>query len=174
MIDSNIQIEIRIESPSENYRKDIALTCRTAIEYSWETFRLQLANNHHLSSIDDKNIEISVVFINDESMYELNMKHRGKKKSTNVLSFPGDTLPPAPGATILLGDIALCWAVIEKEAVGFGIPVKNHLTHLTIHGVLHLLGYDHDSTCAAERMEQLECHILSTMGIESPYEVMED
>ena len=171
MVNSNIEmeIEIRVECIEAKKQKHLTLICKNAIEKSWEIAQTKLSKDHCLSNVKTGSIEVSVICISETDMYELNMKHRGQQKPTNVLSFQGDLSPP-PGETVLLGDIALCWKVIEKEAFNLDIPVENHLAHLTIHGVLHLLGYDHNTALIAKKMEQLECHILSTMGIESPYE----
>lgn len=97
----------------------------------------------------------------------LNLAYRGNDYPTNVLSFPAE-LPP--GITLpLLGDLALCAPVIQREAAEQGKPPRNHWAHLTVHGVLHLLGHDHLVETEAEAMERLETRILAGLGIPDPY-----
>ena len=92
----------------------------------------------------------------------LNQQFRGKDGATNVLSFPADE-------DALLGDIALCWPVVEREADQQGKTVGAHTAHLTVHGLLHLMGYDHVEDEAAEKMEALEIEVLATLQIANPY-----
>jgi probable rRNA maturation factor len=97
----------------------------------------------------------------------LNHHYRGKDYATNVLSFPAE-LPE--GVTLpLLGDIVLCAPVVAREAREQGKTLSEHYAHLTVHGVLHLLGWDHEDTREAECMEQLEREILAGLGIADPY-----
>ncbi len=97
----------------------------------------------------------------------LNRHYRGKDYATNVLSFPAD-LPE--GVTLpLLGDIVLCAPVVAREAREQGKPLAEHYAHLTVHGVLHLLGWDHEDSREAECMERLEREILAGLGIADPY-----
>ena len=97
----------------------------------------------------------------------LNRDYRGKDYATNVLSFPTE-LPASVGLP-LIGDLAICAAVVQREAAEQGKPPRDHWAHLTIHGVLHLLGYDHVDERDAERMEALETRILAGLGIADPY-----
>lgn len=104
----------------------------------------------------------------------LNRHYRGKDYATNVLSFPagvaeGVKLPK--GVTMpLLGDLVLCAPVIAKEARGQKKPLNAHYAHLTVHGTLHLLGWDHDDDTDAECMEHLEREVLAGLGVEDPYD----
>lgn len=101
----------------------------------------------------------------------LNRHYRGKDYATNVLSFPAE-LPEGlpPGVRLpLLGDIVLCAPVVAREAREQGKPLNAHYAHLTVHGVLHLLGWDHEDDKEAEAMEQLERQILATLGLPDPY-----
>ncbi|PJK00752.1 rRNA maturation RNase YbeY [Lysobacteraceae bacterium NML91-0213] len=101
----------------------------------------------------------------------LNRHYRGKDYATNVLSFPAD-LPEGlpPGVRLpLLGDLVICAPVVEREAREQGKPLNAHYAHLTVHGVLHLLGWDHDNDVEADAMEQLEREILAGLGVDDPY-----
>lgn len=106
--------------------------------------------------------------VEGDEMRALNNRYRGQDKSTNVLSFPAD-IGPLPGTPPVLGDIAICGQVVESEASRQNKPPLNHWAHLTVHGVLHLLGYDHQSEDEASVMESLEVEILSRLNIPNPY-----
>lgn len=101
---------------------------------------------------------------------ELNARYRRREGPTNVLSFPADPadLPPGVGLD-LLGDLVLCAPVVAEEARAQGKPVVAHWAHLVVHGVLHLLGYDHEEDAQAERMETREREVLAALGIADPY-----
>jgi probable rRNA maturation factor len=121
-------------------------------------------------------VEVSVKFTSDADVHGLNRDHRGKDKPTNVLSFPmADPdliLTAADGdeIEILLGDIALAHGVCSAEAAERGIMVCTHAAHLLVHGTLHLLGYDHETSDAdAEAMEDAERRALARLGIADPY-----
>lgn len=114
-----------------------------------------------------RDTEISLRLIDDAEMAALNRQYRHRDGSTNVLSFPAD-LPPELNLP-LLGDIAICASVVLREAREQGKPVLNHWAHMTVHGCLHLLGYDHIDAADAERMESLETRILAALGLPCPY-----
>ena len=107
---------------------------------------------------------VTVLLTDDESVRELNAQFRGKDQATNVLSFPA---PPNPEDH--LGDVALAYGVCAREAAEQGKPLGHHLQHLTVHGVLHLLGYDHIGDDEAEVMEGLERAVLAGLGVPDPY-----
>lgn len=113
---------------------------------------------------------ITLLFADDETMQDLNKDWRGLNKPTNVLSFPAakDQILP-PGDLPLLGDIVLGFETCSREATESGKSLSDHTCHLIVHGVLHLLGYDHEKDKDAEVMEAAEIKILSTLGIENPY-----
>ncbi|MFN3310789.1 MAG: rRNA maturation RNase YbeY [Thermomonas sp.] len=101
----------------------------------------------------------------------LNRHYRGRDYATNVLSFPAD-LPeglPKDVRLPLLGDLVLCAPVVAREAKEQGKPLNAHYAHLTVHGCLHLLGWDHEDVREAEAMEQLEREILAALGLPDPY-----
>ncbi len=99
---------------------------------------------------------------------QLNQQFRGRDYATNVLSFPAD-LPTPRGSPDVLGDLAICAPVVLREAVEQGKSARAHFAHLTIHGVLHLLGHDHIDDAQAEKMETLERRLLARLGIADPY-----
>lgn len=115
--------------------------------------------------------EINIGLTHDDEIRELNKKHRGKDKATNVLSFPlydpDEILPP--GAPAMLGDIVLAFETIMRESEEQDKDFHDHVAHLVIHGVLHLIGYDHENDEDAEIMEALEIAVLEGMGIKNPY-----
>ncbi|RTK92818.1 MAG: rRNA maturation RNase YbeY [Rickettsiales bacterium] len=121
-------------------------------------------------------IELSILLTDDAHMQELNKKFRNKDKATNVLSFPdiemnGEApIEFIPNTDyIYLGDIAFGYDIIKQEAEDKKISFLDHFRHLTIHGILHLIGYDHEEQKEAELMENLEIKILQKFDIKSPY-----
>ena len=114
--------------------------------------------------------EVSVLLCDDHTIAGLNAHWRGQEGPTNVLSFPAPPLPrAAPDGRAPLGDIAIAYETVAREAAEQGKPVTDHLFHLVVHGFLHLLGYDHHVDGEAERMERLERDILAQIGIADPY-----
>ncbi|MDW6025184.1 rRNA maturation RNase YbeY [Mesorhizobium sp. BAC0120] len=113
--------------------------------------------------------ELSLVFTDDAHIRTLNAGWRGKDKPTNVLSFPAfpgrlhGQLPP------MLGDVVLAAETVASEAEAEGKPVADHIAHLIVHGVLHLIGYDHETDVEAEEMEQMERRVLAGLRIPDPY-----
>jgi len=111
--------------------------------------------------------ELSIRLVDEAESAELNSHYRHKQGATNILSFPGEIIP---GTDInLLGDLAICAPVVAREAAEQHKSVQAHWAHLTVHGVLHLSGFDHEQTAEAERMEALEIQILETLGFDNPY-----
>ncbi len=125
-------------------------------------------------------LEISILLTDDATVRALNRDHRGPDRATNVLSFAGaDALasdmdamqgdPIAGPAPILLGDVVVAFETVAAEAAGQDKTLANHLSHLIVHGILHLLSYDHESDDEARRMERLETGILADLGVADPY-----
>lgn len=114
-----------------------------------------------------KATELAIRLVDDQEGRTLNRDYRGKDYPTNVLSFPAE-LPPGVGLP-LIGDLAICAPVVLREAAEQGKPPRHHWAHMTVHGVLHLLGYDHIVEAEAEAMEALETHILARLEIPDPY-----
>lgn len=113
--------------------------------------------------------EVSLVFTDDAAIRAINAEWRAQDKPTNVLSFPAFPLLPGKMPGPMLGDIILAYETVEREAVDLGKPFDAHLTHLLVHGFLHLFGYDHLNDDDAERMEALETRILAGLGLSDPY-----
>lgn len=111
--------------------------------------------------------ELSIRLVDEDESAELNMQYRQKSGPTNVLSFPAD-LPPELELP-LLGDLAICKQVVEREAKEQHKACLDHWAHMVIHGTLHLLGYDHIADDEAEEMETLEIALLKTLNISNPY-----
>lgn len=111
--------------------------------------------------------EVSIRIVDEDEGRALNLQWRARDHATNVLSFPAD-LPPELGLP-LLGDLVLCAPVVAREAREQGKPEPDHWAHLTVHGVLHLIGHDHLEPAEADVMEDLERTILARLGIRDPY-----
>ena len=118
-------------------------------------------------------IEASIVLADDALVRELNRTYRRRDRATNVLSFSNDAAGDATRTGIdgprLLGDVILARETVLREARDQGKAVSAHLTHLVVHGVLHLLGFDHEEAPEAEAMEALEIAVLAELGIADPY-----
>lgn len=129
--------------------------------------------------LDPQEWEISLLACDDARIAALNADFRGKPAPTNVLSWPSEDrapdqpgahpAPPRPEMDPELGDIAIAYETCAREAEDGGKPLAHHVTHLIIHAVLHLLGYDHENDADAALMEGLETEILGKMGLPDPY-----
>ena len=113
--------------------------------------------------------EVCVALSSDAQVAELNGAYRGKPAPTNVLSFPSTGLLPVDGEPRFLGDVILALETLQREAADLGLPLQHHMQHLVVHGMLHLLGYDHQTDADAEAMEGLEVRVLARLGIADPY-----
>ena len=114
--------------------------------------------------------EASVVLGNDALVRRLNASYRGKDVATNVLAFPFQRPPGGPPeADLYLGDVVLAAETVLREADERAIEPGHHFQHLLVHGLLHLLGYDHETGAAAEQMERLETAILASIGVADPH-----
>ena len=134
-----------------------------------KTQRVQACLGASLREISDAHPGVvAVLLTGDDPVAEMNERFRGKSGPTNVLSFPA-----IEGADNMLGDIALAWGVVEREAADKGISIENHLSHLIVHGFLHLQGYDHQTDAEAEEMEDIERRALGRLGIADPYKLDE-
>ena len=119
--------------------------------------------------------EVSVRVVDKEEMRALNRDYRQKDRVTNVLSFPAAEMSGLPAEEPqALGDIVLCAELVAEEAARQGKSADDHWAHLLVHGMLHLLGYDHQADADAARMESMEAEILEKYGVKDPYEVSSD
>ncbi len=121
------------------------------------------------AALDDRcdAAEVSIRIVTPAESRRLNLRYRGQDKPTNVLSFP--CTPPAGLRPLPLGDLVICAQVVAREARAQGKSAEAHWAHMTVHGVLHLLGYDHERAREAARMEALEKKILERLGYPDPY-----
>lgn len=145
-----------------------AAICRRAATAAWEGAPAALKRK-------TTGGELAVVLTTDAAIRKLNRTWRGKDKPTNVLSFPAADAGDLRGdhlrgvGELILGDVVVAYATVAKEAKEAGKSLKDHLSHMVVHGVLHLLGYDHETIPDAETMESLETKILSELGVSDPY-----
>lgn len=147
-----VKLDLQIKSKLSSIPK-------TALFHKWL--------NAALSATNHNKCELTIRVIGISAMAKLNEQYRRKSGPTNILSFP--FVAPPKIKTDLIGDIIICAPLVKKEAQQQNKPENNHWAHLTIHGVLHLLGYDHKKTKDAVKMEQLEINILQSLGIRDPY-----
>lgn len=120
-------------------------------------------------------VSVSVRFAENDEVQKLNRDYRHKDAATNILSFPMvqadmlDSIANTDDGELLLGDMILAHAICAQETVDKDIPLAQHISHLIVHGTLHLLGFDHTDEVEAERMEAMEVKALASMGIANPY-----
>ncbi|MCB2100897.1 MAG: rRNA maturation RNase YbeY [Rhodobacterales bacterium] len=124
------------------------------------------------SALDGAVAEAGLVLMDDAGVRDLNRDYRGQDKATNVLSFAAlDGGGPAPvaGQPLVLGDIVVAFETTRDEARDQGRPLADHFSHLVVHGMLHLLGHDHEDDAEAEAMEAMETAIMAGLGLPDPY-----
>jgi probable rRNA maturation factor len=148
-------VEIVIESPLWKTIPSVKTPLRRAIGLAWPT--------------DLGEAEVAILLTDDTTVRALNQRWRGTDEPTNVLSFPSRRAGRDHGAPVFLGDIVIAYETSAREAAAEGKPLHHHLTHLAVHGFLHLVGYDHESDADAESMESLERKVLAQLGIGDPY-----
>lgn len=167
-------------------RIELSKSARWPKEYDWSKRAQQAARAAILSTPHAQlaqqafSLEVSVKLSDSDEVQQLNADYRGKDKPTNVLSFPlvpKDmlvTLTNSDDGEILLGDIILSHQVCAAEANAKGIALEDHATHLLVHGMLHLLGYDHIEESDANIMEPIETKALADIGVADPYAAESD
>lgn len=149
-------IDIAIEAPGWAALDDLCGLAEAAICAAIEESGVRLTDG----------AEVSILLCDDAFIAGLNQKWRGQGKPTNVLAFPsGGSVASAP----VLGDIVIALETASAEAEAAAKPLREHVTHLLVHGFLHLVGYDHEVEADAEKMEALEVAVLARLGIENPY-----
>ncbi len=163
-----IDATIAVNDPAwEREVKGLQPNIRHVVEV---TLRHMYASLPEMVRMSAEPLGLAVVFTDDEEVRELNAQFRGKDAATNVLSFSADVEAPQPvGQEIVLGDVILAYGVVAAEAAEQGKPFTYHMTHMVVHGLLHLLGFDHLDNVQAETMERHERDILKLFGIPDPY-----
>jgi probable rRNA maturation factor len=150
-----VSLDISVSSPLWRRLPRARVIARETIVVAAESGR---------SSVGD----VSLCLADDAALRALNLRWRGFDKPTNVLSFPAAPIGHG-GEPTALGDIALAYETLAREAEDLGVPLADHYRHLLAHGFLHLIGYDHETDAEAERMEALETKILTRLGVGDPY-----
>jgi probable rRNA maturation factor len=166
--DSSLSVDVLVSSQWQELLPSVVARVEECV---YETIIMaypDIVKNHE--------VEISVSLSDDQTVRDLNDKHRGKDKPTNVLSFANyqgfnwpQTINADDNIPLLLGDVIIAFGVLEKEAFEQNKKFADHLSHILIHGCLHLLGFDHVSNDDATVMEELERKILFGLGIKNPY-----
>jgi probable rRNA maturation factor len=152
------EIDIIIEAEGWAAIPDLEVRVQKAAESAF-------AGAPHIKGIvSPDSLSIAILLADDATLQRLNAQFRGQDKPTNVLSFPAGA-----GMEGFLGDVALGLETCTREALEDNKTIADHLTHLVIHGTLHLLGYDHETEAEAETMENIERAILAKLGIADPY-----
>src|SRR5690606_17226343 len=154
-----IDIDIAIEAGAWPAEAELSALPRPTVEAALAELGMKPANA----------AELSLLFTDGAHIAVLNRDWRGKHKATNVLSFPAFEIAPGDPLPAMLGDIVLAFETISSEAALEEKPFEHHLRHLIVHGMLHLLGYDHETDEEAEEMEALERRILAGLAIPDPY-----
>lgn len=151
-------VEVIVASPQWRKKPNAAALVRKAIRAAAST-----------KSASTPHTELAIVLTNDSAIRALNRQWRKLDAPTNVLSFPAKAVRAERTAPRQLGDIVIAFETTAREAAMEGKRFEHHLVHLTVHGFLHLLGYDHDSDREAKKMERLEVAILARLNVPDPY-----
>ncbi|MGN1078962.1 MAG: rRNA maturation RNase YbeY [Alphaproteobacteria bacterium] len=161
-----LKVALRIDAAAwKNELPDVRKLVKTAASAAW------LAGNTGDFKLPVKSAEASVLLADDAAIHALNKAYRGMDRPTNVLSFAALDDEDEPIVDpMLLGDIAVAFETTKREAEEQKISMADHLFHLIVHGVLHLIGYDHMTDADAAEMEALEIKILAQNGMENPYD----
>ena len=154
-----VDITFHIKTKKWEKLKDIKALTREVIELTLLSLKL-----------DSLNLELSIILAHDSFIQKYNLRYRGKDKPTNVLSFSAVDQPFKLKKGDNLGDIMIAFETIEKEAKEQDKSFKDHYIHIVIHGMLHLIGYDHQNKKEAEEMEAIEIQVLKKLGIQNPYD----
>jgi probable rRNA maturation factor len=166
-----LELDVLIEEPAwVEAVPDVEVLCRSAADAAWS---LGAPPHGHAGSSADS-ISACVLLASDDRVRALNRDFRGRDVPTDVLSFStfqpdGLAAAGADGPPAVLGDIVVALQTTLADAAQDGKTVNDHLRHLVVHGILHLLGYDHERDADAVEMEALEVQVLSSLGIDDPY-----
>ena len=154
-----------------SYYIDIQIACESPLPFQndilekWATIALPLHREH---------AELTLRFVDSREMINLNFTYRQQNKVTNVLAFPTDYPPHIELDFPMLGDIIVCPEVLTEESLQLKTPLEAHWAHIIIHGVLHLLGYDHIKDEDANKMQAIEVKLLAEIGYANPYDIEEN
>ncbi len=161
-----LKVALRIDAAAwKNELPDVRKLVKTAASAAW------LAGNTGDFRLPVRSAEVSVLLADDVAIHALNKTYRGIDRPTNVLSFAAlDDVDEPIVDPLLLGDIVVAFETTKREAEEQKISMADHLFHLIVHGVLHLIGYDHMTDADAAEMEALEIEILARNGMENPYD----
>ena len=163
----SITVDVSLQDPAWN---SLAKIERIVKESALKTLELAILPKVAV----DRDLEASLVLANDDLLHVLNNTYREKDKPTNILTFASlDSEEPMTDGVLSLGDVFLSYETLMKEAKDQGRFITDHVRHLVVHGVLHLLGYDHIKENDATDMETLEIRILETLGVQNPYTLAE-
>ena len=153
-----------------NISVDLQIACQVdsvpqeAEVQAWLEQALQTGNPNA-----SKRCDVSVRIVDEDESRQLNKQYRQQNRATNVLAFPAEVVGVPKDEAELLGDLVICGPLVEQEAEEQGKSPASHWGHLLIHGMLHLLGYDHETESQAAEMETMERKILADRGFEDPY-----
>lgn len=161
-----VKVDLRVDCKVwKDALPDVKKTVEKAVRAAWK------AGNTGDFALPVKNAEVSVMLTNDDAVHALNREYRGVDRPTNVLSFAALDDEDEPIVDpMLLGDIVVAFETTEREAAEQNKSPEEHFFHLIVHGVLHLIGYDHVEDADAEVMEALETKIMIENGMDDPYE----
>lgn len=161
-----VKVDLRVDCKAwKDALPDVKKTVEKAVRAAWK------AGNTGYFALPVKNAEVSVMLTNDDAVHALNREYRGVDRPTNVLSFAALDDEDEPIVDpMLLGDIVVAFETTEREAAEQNKSPEEHFFHLIVHGVLHLIGYDHVEDADAEVMEALETKIMIENGMDDPYE----
>jgi len=161
MIDAG-QLTVEVTAPCPAWQRE----CAEAASLAEAAARLALRRGEAPAEA-----VVDITLADDDAQRALNRTWRGMDSPTNVLAFPASdpAIPVPPGAPLLLGDVVLAFETVRREAAEQEKPLADHLRHLVVHGVLHLLGHDHDDAADAAAMEAHEIAILAELGVPNPY-----
>lgn len=160
MTDILVSVESPLWEPAERWQPLVTRAASAALAHAWPW----------AEPLRDR-AELSLLLTDDAGIRALNRDWRGRDRPTNVLAFPmldADAAPDGPDA-LLLGDVVLAHETSAREAEASGMALDHHVAHLVVHGVLHLLGHDHEEDAEAERMEALETLILGALAMPDPH-----
>ena len=173
--DLDLDLDLDVSTPCPLWAEALSGAAELSEAAAAKAFRISQVDGAGKTKAGKTRAEVSIVLADDDFVRALNRDYRGRDEPTNVLSFlasrPDDELAaPPPGAPRLLGDIVVAYETTAGEADRQGKALGDHLCHLVVHGMLHLLGFDHQTPAGTEAMERLEIETLAGLHIANPYE----